>query len=119
MSLRLRRYCEWPTFSTTTGCGWWRRSGSNCLLPTQGSNPSPKLEPGTEFFAAETGRQNGPIHPDCGSRDRANQRIWQTCLCDCGGIASGPHSLQLQSVGGGRDRDRTCDPLDVNEVLSR
>jgi len=21
-------------------------------------------------------------------------------------------------VGGGRDRDRTCDPLDVNEVLS-
>ena len=60
--------------------GWWRRSGSNCLLPTQGSNPSPKLEPGTEFFAAETGRRNGPIHPDCGSRDRANQRIWQTCL---------------------------------------
>jgi hypothetical protein len=22
-------------------------------------------------------------------------------------------------LGGGRDRDRTCDPLDVNEVLSR
>ena len=22
-------------------------------------------------------------------------------------------------VDGGRDRDRTCDPLDVNEVLSR
>jgi hypothetical protein len=20
------------------------------------------------------------IHPDCGSRDRANKRIWQTCL---------------------------------------
>jgi hypothetical protein len=26
------------------------------VLPTQGSNQSPKLEPGTEFFAAETGR---------------------------------------------------------------
>jgi hypothetical protein len=60
--------------------GWWRRSGSNCLLPTQGSNPSPKLESGTEFFAAETGRRNGLIRLDCRSRDRANQNIWQTCL---------------------------------------
>jgi hypothetical protein len=25
----------------------------------------------------------------------------------------------LVRLGGGRDRDRTCDPLDVNEVLSR
>jgi hypothetical protein len=25
----------------------------------------------------------------------------------------------LVGLGGGRDRDRTCDPLDVNEVLSR
>jgi hypothetical protein len=24
-----------------------------------------------------------------------------------------------EGLGGGRDRDRTCDPLDVNEVLSR
>jgi hypothetical protein len=24
-----------------------------------------------------------------------------------------------RAVDGGRDRDRTCDPLDVNEVLSR
>jgi hypothetical protein len=24
-----------------------------------------------------------------------------------------------QTLDGGRDRDRTCDPLDVNEVLSR
>src|SRR6266478_8974187 len=48
--------------------------------PTQGSNPSPKLAPGTEFFAAETGRRNGLIRLDCWSRDHANQRIWQTCL---------------------------------------
>jgi hypothetical protein len=25
----------------------------------------------------------------------------------------------LEGLDGGRDRDRTCDPLDVNEVLSR
>jgi hypothetical protein len=25
----------------------------------------------------------------------------------------------LGGLAGGRDRDRTCDPLDVNEVLSR
>ena len=25
----------------------------------------------------------------------------------------------LVGLDGGRDRDRTCDPLDVNEVLSR
>jgi hypothetical protein len=40
-----------------------------------------------------------------------------------------PHRNGLSTVGagvcgfvgldGGRDRDRTCDPLDVNEVLSR
>jgi hypothetical protein len=36
--------------------------------------------PGTEFFAAETERQNGLIRLDRTTRDRANQRIWQTCL---------------------------------------
>jgi hypothetical protein len=41
--------------------GWWRRSGPNCLLPTQGSNQSPNLEPGTEFFAAETEAQDPPF----------------------------------------------------------
>ena len=40
---------------------WWRRSGPNCMLPTQSSNQSPNLEPGTEFFAAETGAQTPPF----------------------------------------------------------
>jgi hypothetical protein len=26
---------------------------------------------------------------------------------------------KIIDLNGGRDRDRTCDPLDVNEVLSR
>jgi hypothetical protein len=30
-----------------------------------------------------------------------------------------PETCGLRRLGGGRDRDRTCDPLDVNEVLSR
>jgi hypothetical protein len=49
------------------GTGWWSWKGPNCQPPTQSSNRSPPSESGTEFFAAETGRQNGPIHPDCGS----------------------------------------------------
>ena len=37
---------------------------------------------------------------------------------------NGPFEVGLKICGserldGGRDRDRTCDPLDVNEVLSR
>src|SRR5437764_1606941 len=44
---------------TTTECARWRRSGSNCLLPTQSSKQSPNLEPGTEFFAAEQGGEMG------------------------------------------------------------
>ena len=48
--------------------------------PRSHRNQSPILESGTEFFAAETGRRNGLIRLDCRSRDRANQRIWQTCL---------------------------------------
>jgi hypothetical protein len=30
-----------------------------------------------------------------------------------------PETCGLRRLDGGRDRDRTCDPLDVNEVLSR
>src|ERR1700730_4029693 len=48
--------------------------------PRSHRNQSPKVESGTEFFAAETGRRNGLFRLDCRSRDRANQRIWQTCL---------------------------------------
>src|SRR5258708_6181444 len=48
--------------------------------PRRDRTKSPKLESGTEFFAAETGRRNGLIRLDCRNRDRANQSIWQTCL---------------------------------------
>jgi hypothetical protein len=30
-----------------------------------------------------------------------------------------PEIVNHKKEDGGRDRDRTCDPLDVNEVLSR
>jgi hypothetical protein len=38
-----------------------------------------------------------------------------------GGFGENARSLLIGMVdwNGGRDRDRTCDPLDVNEVLSR
>jgi hypothetical protein len=33
---------------------------------------------------------------------------------------AGCQKIRVQlDLDGGRDRDRTCDPLDVNEVLSR
>jgi hypothetical protein len=47
--------------SSSTRIEWWRRSVPNWLLPTQSSNQSPKLRPGTEFFAEETGRRNGLV----------------------------------------------------------
>src|SRR2546429_7708068 len=57
MPLRMRRYCECLILCTTTGCGWWRRSGPNCMLPPQSSNQSPELEPGTESGARMLGLQ--------------------------------------------------------------
>src|SRR5258706_15824134 len=81
------------------------------MLSRAARSKSPKLESGTEFSAAETGRRNGLIRLDCRNRDRANQAIWQTCLCECGAIASVSYSVQLQSVGGGGAGERTCDPL--------
>src|SRR3981189_625742 len=69
-----------------------------------------EVESGTEFFAAETGRQNGLIHVDCRKRDRAYRRIRRTCLWDCGAIASGLYLVQLQGVRGGGSRAQTGDP---------
>jgi hypothetical protein len=34
-------------------------------------------------------------------------------------FSAGLEICGLAGLDGGRDRDRTCDPLDVNEVLSR
>src|SRR6266403_4087821 len=51
-----------------------------CCPPRRDRTKSPKVESGTEFSAAETGRRNGLIRLDCRNRDRANQSIWQTCL---------------------------------------
>src|ERR1700694_4115123 len=65
-----RNKCEKADGSLSPTTGWWRPSGPNWLLPTQRSNQSPKLEPGTEFFAAETGRRNGLIRLDYSSRPR-------------------------------------------------
>jgi hypothetical protein len=49
--------------------------GPNCQLPSQSSNQSPTLEPGTEFFDAETGARIRHILRDFTSRDRIPQRI--------------------------------------------
>jgi hypothetical protein len=41
----------------------------------------------------------------------AEKARFQRMMAACVGFDKG--------LNGGRDRDRTCDPLDVNEVLSR
>jgi hypothetical protein len=67
-------------FPLSESCGLRRLDGGDHLdqtgcSPRSHRNQSPKLESGTEFFAAETGRRNGLIRLDCRSRDRANQSI--------------------------------------------
>jgi hypothetical protein len=47
------------------------------MLPTQSSNQSPNLEPGTEFFASETGRRNG----NCSRISRLATTPFETCNC--------------------------------------
>jgi hypothetical protein len=50
----------------------------------------------------------------------ADQRLDQMLCPECETIGKRPAGLPgREQPNGGRDRDRTCDPLDVNEVLSR
>src|SRR5205085_2448878 len=67
-------------FRRSAKLGWWRLSGPNCMLPTQTSNRSAIPEPGTEFFAAETGGRIGLLRLECASRDCTRGENWQTCL---------------------------------------
>ena len=47
-------------------------------------------------------------------------RFLATCFRAPPEASSGPVVFGIRSgVNGGRDRDRTCDPYDVNVVLSR
>jgi len=82
-------------------CGLGRLGGGDDVdqtgcPPRRDRTKSPKLESGTDFSAAETGRRNGLIRLDCRNRDRANQRIWHTCLWECGAI-NGQRSKGIQS----------------------
>src|ERR1700738_3995544 len=69
----------------------------NCMLPTQSSNQSPNLEPGTEFFAAETGAQNPPFRLlETGIETRRDSKSPRS-----GGISATKHKrgLGLSLVG--------------------
>jgi hypothetical protein len=65
--------------------------------------PEAKNPPERPLLAAETGNSKTGVK---------NPRRNGLFLIGDGFRSSG-------RLGGGRDRDRTCDPLDVNEVLSR
>jgi hypothetical protein len=72
--------------------------------------------PGTEFFEVETG--GAQIHfivakAATETKPKSKSPHW------AGVMHTWVHEFDSYGLGGGRDRDRTCDPLDVNEVLSR
>jgi hypothetical protein len=90
--------------------------GTELPTPTQSSNRSLRAEPGTEFFDAETEGQKPYF--------RLAETDAETDVDSKGPRSAGQmHGYRTEfdtyGLGGGRDRDRTCDPLDVNEVLSR
>src|SRR5437764_15220672 len=73
---------------------------------------------GTELSGAETGGENPPERPLFSRRDREREK--QAARSAPKRLFSVDHGFGGSGrLGGGRDRDRTCDPLDVNEVLSR
>ena len=73
--------------------------------------------PGTGIFAAETGGPNGrPLHSET---ERPNEHP-QKSPPNAGHFPRSPRSrLEQPECDGGRDRDRTCDPYHVKEVLFR
>jgi hypothetical protein len=84
--------------------------------PTTRSVERVSTIPGTEIFQAETGREFRTI-----SRAETTTQILlsrKTPLL-AGFFAFSSFVDRKQRLGGGRDRDRTCDPLHVKEVLFR
>ena len=72
---------------------------------------------GTEFLDAETGGQNRAERPQVFSRDGKSGTIPTKISTETAYSESALGFAVWVGLGGGRDRDRTCDPLDVNEVL--
>ena len=74
--------------------------------------------PGTEFLDAETGSQKSA--QKCAKIPRDEKARMAGDNPGQNGLFRDAAEIRgLEGVDGGRDRDRTCDPLDVNEVLSR
>jgi hypothetical protein len=75
------------------------------------------IPPGTGFLDAETGPPKSPPEttnvaqrPKWAGTDSGNPGTY--------GLSEPDWKLPgSEGLDGGRDRDRTCDPLDVNEVL--
>jgi hypothetical protein len=77
------------------------------------------------LFVIDSDLQTGAL---IGDRSTDERRILREAAfksqthqsCDQAIAASNQRGLwRMLAMDGGRDRDRTCDPLDVNEVLSR
>ena len=68
---------------------------------------------------AETGGRRSALETAYVRRDRKSGDDTAEIPRRNGLFAVADETRGLGGLGGGRDRDRTCDPLDVNEVLSR
>ena len=126
LSVRVRP--TWPpTTARSSANGRWRaaasssarngispttsRPGGWCRCCTTSSRRSPMSWP----CSAPRGRGwRAPSASSNSSRPRSIRRPGAE-----GGRVRGARSWGNDGRDGGRDRDRTCDPLDVNEVLSR
>jgi hypothetical protein len=82
----------------------------------RGIGPLQPRPRGTEFLDAETDGQKPLFRRlETDSETRVNSKSPRSA----GQMHGYPAEFDTYRLGGGRDRDRTCDPLDVNEVLSR
>jgi hypothetical protein len=74
---------------------------------------------GNGIFGCRDGRPKSGLESASFTRDRRSETIPGKNPRRNGLFLCGPKNYGLAGLDGGRDRDRTCDPLDVNEVLSR
>ncbi len=71
-----------------------------------------------EFPCRDTAIQTGQIDRRHAPRERRERQTVRH-VCNRPMDSDHPRKQEIHEMDGGRDRDRTCDPFGVNEVLFR
>jgi hypothetical protein len=98
------------------GTGWWRQKRSKLGAHHAVSEPVSNVSHEREFAMQ---RLTGKIRFFVSRRPVQRRGVDSKSPRSVGQMHGYPAKFDPYGLGGGRDRDRTCDPLDVNEVLSR